>query len=386
VISPENDFAIWTVLLLICYFGIYGERKGWFKKISGALVIIIVGGVFSSMGIIPSASDPSIDVEVYNWVFTYFIPLSIPLLLFNVGIKKMIKETGNLLGPFLIGAFGVVIGALVAYYLIDLGEESHKIAGTFIGTYTGGSVNFMAVATSLNFLESPLFPSVIAVDNVFTNLYIILLFALPGFSYLANLYPEEDFEIVEIQKEEIEKTNGLSMMEQLCVCLLVSSLIFLVSSILGPILSQMFQTDIDLKILLITIVIIICVNLAPGFFQKYEKMAYDLGMLMMYVFLAVIGAASDLKELVSSSPGVLVMATIILMIHLIVILIGSRLFNVSLKEIMIASCANVGGPSVAAPMAISFGMKKAVTPAILISLMGYVIGTFLGIGTGLFLG
>jgi len=385
LISPENDIAIWTVLLAICFFGIYGERKGWFKNISGALVIIIVGGVLSSVGFIPSASDPNIDVDVYDWVFAYFIPFAIPLLLFNVEIKRMIKETGNLLGPFLIGAFGVVLGALVAFYMVDLGEESYKIAGTFIGTYTGGSVNFMAVATALNFLESPLFPSVIAVDNVFTNLYIVLLFAMPGMAFLSRFYKIQSL-AVEEDPIEIESTSSaLGVMEQVCVCLLVSSLVLLVSSFVAPYLSQWIGTDIDLKILLITLIIIVCVNVAPEFFRKFEKVAYDLGMLMMYIFLAVIGAASDLKELIGSTPGVLLMASVILIVHLLVIMIGSRFFNVSLKEIMIASCANVAGPSVAAPMAITFGMKKAVTPAILISLMGYVIGTFLGIGTGLML-
>lgn len=385
MISPDNDIAIWAVLLGVCYFGIYGERKGWFRHISGALVIIILGGVLSSFSIIPSASDPNIEVQVYNWIYTYFIPFSIPLLLFNVGLKRMINETGSLLGPFLIGAAGVVIGALVAYYLIDLGEESYKIAGTFIGTYTGGSVNFMAVATALDFLDSPLFSSVIAVDNVFTNLYIILLFAIPGFSFLAKWYPDADTDDDEILGEEMAESTGHGIMEQICVCLLVSSLIFLCSGFVAPFISDWLNTDVNFEILLITFIIILCVNVAPGFFERYEKMAYDLGMFLMYVFLAVIGAASDLKELFGSTPGVLLMASIILIVHLIVILLGSRLFKVSLKEIMIASCANAGGPSVAAPMAISFGMRKAVTPAILISLLGYVVGTFLGVGTGLFL-
>ena len=384
MISPTNDIGIWTTLLAICYFGIYGERQGWFKNISGALVIIIVGGLLSSIGFIPSASDPNIDVDVYDWVFTYFIPFAIPMLLFNVEIKRMIKETGNLLAPFLIGALGVVIGALVAFYLIDLGEESYKIAGTFIGTYTGGSVNFMAVANALDFLESPLFPSVIAVDNVFTNLYIVLLFAMPGMAFISRFYPVENIEINE-ELKEVKTTSSLSYLEQICVCFLISGLILLISSFIAPIISQWIGTEIDLKILLITLIIIVGVNLAPRFFQKFEKVAYDLGMLMMYIFLAVIGAASDLKELIGSTPGVLLMATFILLVHLAVIMLGSRFFKVSLREIMIASCANIAGPSVAAPMAITFGMKKAVTPAILISLMGYVIGTFLGIGTGLLL-
>jgi uncharacterized membrane protein len=61
------------------------------------------------------------------------------------------------------------------------------------------------------------------------------------------------------------------------------------------------------------------------------------------------------------------------------------LLNVSLKEIIVASVANIGGASVAAPTAATLGMKKAVTPAILIGILGYVIGTFLGVSVGLWL-
>jgi hypothetical protein len=111
----------------------------------------------------------------------------------------------------------------------------------------------------------------------------------------------------------------------------------------------------------------------------------NLGLFLMYMFLAVIGASSDLIELFASVPGILAFATITLLVHLLVSLLGGKLLKVSLKEIMIASCAHAGGPSVSAPMAVSFGMKEAVTPAILIGLPGYVIGTFLGVGVGAFL-
>jgi len=111
----------------------------------------------------------------------------------------------------------------------------------------------------------------------------------------------------------------------------------------------------------------------------------DLGIFLMYMFLAVIGASSNILELFTAIPGILAFAAITLLVHLIISLAGAKLFKISLKEVMIASCANAGGPSVSAPMAVSFGMKKAVTPAILIGLLGYVIGTFLGVGVGLFL-
>lgn len=385
LLLPDQHILIWCVLLAISLFGMYGERIGWFRRISGALMTILAGAVLTTVGMIPDAASSEIEVPVYTLIFSYFIPFAIPLLLFNVQLKKMLRETGTLLKPFLIGALGVVIGAIVAASILNLGEETYKVAGTFIGTYTGGSVNFMGVATALDFLESPLFPSTITVDNVFTNLYIILLFLMPGIQWVAKWFPEyeesEDEDLSHLDTRESATTSG-GFMEQLTVCLLITSAIFALGTFLGPIFAGLLNTEIHLDILVITALIIILVNIFPTFFLKYQEVAFDTGMFFMYMFLAVIGASSNLKELFGSVPGILIFAAITLTVHLVITLIAAKIFKISLKEVLVASCANAGGPSVAAPMAISFGMKKAVTPAILIGLLGYVIGTFLGVGVG----
>ena len=385
MIAADNHFAIWAVLLLASLFGMVGERRGWFGKLSGVLITIIVTAILTTIGFIPSASDNTIEVPVYDFVFSFIIPVAIPLLLFNISVNRIIKESGRLLGIYLIGALGVVVGAVIAAMLIPLGTETHKLAGVFIGTYTGGSVNFMAVGATLDFLDSPLFPSTIAVDNVFTNLYIMGLFLLPAMKWLGKYYkPYEDFEATSVEDQQKSQIPG-GYMEQVAVVLTVSGLICAAGFMLGPITAQALGTDINLDLLVITILIVLVANFFQEKLEKYANLAFDIGMLLMYIFLAVIGAASDLIEMITSTPAVLLFAAITLIVHLIFSLVGGKLLGLSLEEIAIASCANAGGASVSAPMAATFKMKKAVTPAILIGMLGYVIGTFLGVGVGLWL-
>ena len=180
MIAPDNAFALFTILVAASAFGIIGERKNWFFGLSGVIITITITALLVTFGFIPSASDSDLSVPIYDFVFTYLIPISIPLLLFNVQIKRIIKDSGRLLGIFIIGALGIAIGAIIAAQIIDLGEEGYKIAGAFVGTYTGGSVNFMAVSTTFDFVESPLFPATIAVDVGFTNVYLLILFLLPS--------------------------------------------------------------------------------------------------------------------------------------------------------------------------------------------------------------
>ncbi|MEM8888779.1 MAG: DUF819 family protein [Bacteroidota bacterium] len=382
LIPADSHVLIWFMLLAVSLLGMYGERVGWFSKISGALVTILAAAILTTAKVLPPAADPSVSVETYGWVFKYFIPFAIPLLLFNVQLKRIINDTGRLLLPFIIGAAGVALGAIVAGSFLEFGEDTHKVMGAFIGTYTGGSVNFMAVSTALKFEQSDLFVSTITVDNVFTNVYIVLIFLLPGIKWIANYFaPYVADESKELEEEKTVFEFGV-LMEHITLCLLISAGIFVFAEILGPFLSSLVGTKIDLEVLIITAAIIVLVNIFPKFFLKYQEVAFNIGMFLMYVFLAVIGASSNLNQLWNSIPGIILFATIILLVHLAVVLIAGKLLNVSLKEIMIASAANIAGPSVAAPMAVSFGMPKAITPGILIGLLGYVIGTFLGIGVG----
>ena len=63
-----------------------------------------------------------------------------------------------------------------------------------------------------------------------------------------------------------------------------------------------------------------------------------------------------------------------------------KLFKFDLEDAIIASNANIGGPTTAAGMAIAQGWTELVGPAMLTGTFGYVIGTYLGIIVGTLIG
>ena len=104
---------------------------------------------------------------------------------------------------------------------------------------------------------------------------------------------------------------------------------------------------------------------------------------MMYIFLAAIGAATNMADILHIGPAVLGFYLVILFFHLIFLVALAKIFKLDIYEVMISSAANVMGPSVAAPMAASLGQKKLITPGILVGILGYVIGTFIGVSIAL---
>ena len=86
------------------------------------------------------------------------------------------------------------------------------------------------------------------------------------------------------------------------------------------------------------------------------------------------------------NPVLFFFAAVILLVHLIFILAAGKLFKLDLAEIVIASNANMGGPTTAAAMAVARKWKALVIPAILCGTLGYAVATFIGVAVGYWLG
>ncbi|NPA45068.1 MAG: DUF819 family protein [Chlorobi bacterium] len=380
IISPSNNFIILAIVSGAAAFGIFSEHKKWFGKLSGILVTMISMSILSMTGVIPVASNPNVHVAVYDMVFDYFIPLAIPLLLFSSDITKIIKESGKLLIAYIIGAIGVVLGSLIAFWLIDLGAASNKTAGVIAATLIGGSVNFIATAEILNFSTNPLFTATIAVDNLVSNLFTLFLVLVPSLSFLSRFYLKRKNKTQKITKEEINTQTTVPItIERIAVSIFTAALIVASSTFLAPYIQKLMNTELNLSILLITIFSVLAVNIFPKYFKNISDTSFTIGLWLMYIFLAVIGAATNLTQIFQIGPAVLLFYSVILIFHFIFMTALAKLFKLDVYEVVIASAANVMGPSVAAPMAASMGQKRLIMPGILTGILGYIIGTFIGV-------
>ena len=87
--------------------------------------------------------------------------------------------------------------------------------------------------------------------------------------------------------------------------------------------------------------------------------------------------------IIQNAPLILVFAAIIVFINMLISFGFGRLFKFNLEEIILASNANIGGPTTAAAMAISRGWTKLVGPILIIGTLGYIIGNYIGTSLGL---
>jgi len=376
LIQSDQHWAIWAILISVAAFGLWAEKTRWGSRLSAVVISILAAFILSNLSIIPS------QAEGYDVVWSYLVPLAIPLLLFKADLRMIIKEAGPTLLAFIFGAIGTVLGTLLSFALIPLGEEGYKLAGIFCATYIGGSMNFVAASEALQLRSGDLLTAGFAADNLIMTVYFLLLFSLPSMALMKKLfrtkYDDQAQKYAadsEVAKPASERPDLLDMARGLAIATVVCAVGFALSDLTGIRGSG---------ILFVTAIIVGLATLFPKLMGSIHG-ADQIGTFLMQIFFAVIGASANVMIVIKVGPILFVFAAIILAVHLVFLLTAGKIFKLDLAEIVIASNANMGGPTTAAAMAVARKWQPLVIPAILCGTLGYAVATFIGVAIGLWL-
>jgi uncharacterized membrane protein len=121
--------------------------------------------------------------------------------------------------------------------------------------------------------------------------------------------------------------------------------------------------------------------LAQTKFVANLKGSHNLGLYLVYIFLAVIGAYCELSavaELKDVGINILLFAGLTILLHGLIIIILGGFFYRDWEMIAIVSQANIGGGTTAIALAETFDRKELILPAILVGTLGNALGTYLG--------
>lgn len=369
LIGPDQDFAIWAVLIGIAAFGFWCERFPWGRKYSGVMLLITLAIVLANLRIIPTSAP------AYGVVWDYLVPIAIPLLLLQADLKRIVREAGPTLIAFVIGAASVVAGVIVAVSLIDLGPNEPEMAGIFTGTYIGGSLNFAAVAEATGMQDSSSLAAAVAADNVITNLHFLMIIFLPGIAWMARRYPTHHMDNATQFAAEGGAVHRIADLD-IVGLLGALALAFLLAAAGNLIATQAGYPQ--FSILAITALAVI---VATAFPQRVEKLSgyREAGNVLMFIFLASIGASADIWQLIEIAPIYFVFALIIVTIHLVLLFGLGLLLRLDLAELAMASAVCIGGPASAPALASAKGWRDLLIPGVLAGSFGYATGSFVGV-------
>lgn len=404
LIAAEDTWALLAIMCLGVAFSIYLEQKyNWASKVSGAILALIIAMVLANLSIIPIHSVLYDDI-----VWGMIVPMGIPLLLLQCNLSRVWRDTGKMLIVFLIGAVGTVCGAIIAFFALrgPFGDASGlaKVASMMTGSYIGGGVNFAAMASQYAAGEDLTAAATVA-DNLLMAAYFFVLIAFAGMKFFRSHFSHPHIDEVEAGiSKDAAQTQAAAFWSRKDISLkdiaynvaysvtIVWVSQFIAGTISGAVgenatgfmdfIGKFFGSQ---YVWITTFSVIV----ATFFHKQVEENLHgsqEIGTFLIYLFLFVIGVPANIITVVTKSPLLLVLTAIMVCVNMLFCFIGAKIFKCDLEDAIIASNANIGGPTTAASMAISQGWSRLVGPAMLVGTLGYVIGNYLGTMIGVLLG
>ena len=398
LVAADDTWTLLFILVASVATAIFLEQKyACASKISGAIIALIIALVLSNLGIIPIHSTLYDDI-----IWGYAVPIGIPLLLLQCNMKKIWKETGRMMVVFIIGAVGTCVGALLAYTLLhNYIPEASGVAAMMTGSYIGGGVNFAALASQFK-VTGQTIGAVTVADNLLMALYFFALIMFAGLNFFRKHFAHPHIDEVEQNGLDDSKTQAAAYwsrkdisLKDIAFNIAYAVTIVFLSNIISHAIAGVIPTDnavlkmcnifFGSQYVWITTLSMIVATYGE---KQVEKMngAQEIGTYFIYMFLFVIGVPASIVEIITNTPALLLFTAIMVIVNMIFCFTGGKLLKFNLEDCILASNANIGGPTTAAGMAISQGWSKLVGPVMLVGTFGYVIGTYLGVIIGGVLG
>jgi uncharacterized membrane protein len=378
----RDPLYIFAVLSLLIALSEWLARRGGFRHLGSALIVILLAALAANLGVIPAGSTPDAPVPIYDVVFSHVASIGLFWLLLHVNLRSLLKVGAPLLALFLVGSAGTVLGVVVGMQAIGgtetIGALGGPVGGMFAGTYIGGGINFNAIALHYGVVrEGGLFTGATVVDNIVTTIWIVVTLAVPRL--MAPLFRRGRAGSARMAAAPIidldAETETLDPRKMAFMFALGAGALWISMQAAGWLAS----TGVTIPPILIITAIALVLAQAPAVNRLAG--ARVLGMFAVYLFLAVVGVFCDVGAmggLGTLGLALLALALVTVVVHGLVIFGAAWLFRMDLDSASVASQANVGGSTTALALAKSLGREDLLLPAILLGALGNAIGTFAG--------
>ena len=327
------------------------------RQLGTTMLVLLLGLLVSNLsGLKPAPAAAA-------WVNGPLTSLAIALLLLAVDLRRLWPEARRLLVPFGLAVLSTVAAVVLGGWLLQplLGAGRGVLAGVFTATFTGGSLNFVSVARALQPPEALLAAATTADYVVFAAWFAVSL-------WLGRRGQRPAPATASPQSVPLEAAAGWwqGLVWGVSVLLLANGLTAALQR-LWPALPG---------ILVLTTLTLLAAQL-PG--TSSRRGCYGLGLLLIQPFFTVMGLSSPVAGLLGDGLPVLVYAALIVSLQAVAVLLLRRWRGWGMTETLVASQASIGGPSTALALATALGRAELALPAVAIGLLGYLLGTYLGL-------
>ncbi len=380
----ETPLSVLAVLLLVLAGLFMFQRHPLGDRIFRVVPLLVfcyfVPALLSNLGIIPGES------EVYVFIRRILLPASLVLLVLSADIPAVASLGRDAVVLFLAGTASIAVGGPLAFLALgwmfppEALDQAWRGLAALSGSWIGGGANFVAVGESAG--ASPETMSLmVVVDVAVANVWTATLLLFAGRERAMDEKIGADRHRIDDVRMRVERYQAeVARPANLAELLLILAIGFVTTAVITYV--ARFLPDIGTIIngFTWTVCLVTAIGVAMSFtrLRRLEGAgASTVGSVFLYLLVATIGASAVFTHVMDNLP-LLAVGALWMLIHAAAMLGVRRYLRAPVFFLAVGSQANVGGAASAPVVAAAFHPALA-TVGVLLAVLGYVLGTYVGI-------
>ena len=379
-------YILVPVLIIECF-----KRLKWMQKVGTVVAAYAVGIIFALTGFVhfEAGTDAALAFgKLQSTIMSVAVPLAIPLMLFNCDFKLWTKALPKTIWSLTGGIIAVLMAVVSGYFIFHTPDipEFNKVAAMMTGIYTGGTMNFNALGASLG-VDKTLMAIVLAFEMVLTTPYIFFIIG-GGYKVFRKILPYEDItrkgrKDEDVEAKDVENYRGMFDRKNvggMFIGLGLSVLFLAVGAGLALLITGTLNE-------LVVILTITTLAIIASFFKKVRELpkTFELGMFFILIFSVIVASLFDIHSVNGGSLMIGCFVGWVMIVAALIHLLFCRIAHVSGDLFCVSQIALLCSPPFVPPVVGAMQNKKVLISGIVIGLVGYAIGTYLGVAIAMLL-
>ena len=373
-------YILVPILIIECF-----KRWTWMQKIGTVVAAYAVGIIFALTGFVhfePETAAALTFGKLQSTIMSIAVPLAIPLMLFNCDFKLWTKALPKTIWSLVGGIVAVIVAVISGYFIFRRPDipDFNKIAAMMTGIYTGGTMNFNALGASLG-VDKTVMAIVLAFEMVLTTPYIFFIIG-GGYKVFRKILPYQDVTRKgrvddNVESKDVENYRGMFDRKNVggMFAGLGLSILFLA---IGAGLALWLTGKLNELVIILTITTLAII---ASFFKKVRELpkTFELGMFFILIFSVIVASLFDIHSVNGGSLMIGLFVAWVMVIAALLHLLFCRIAHVSGDLFCVSQIALLCSPPFVPPVVGAMQNKKVLISGIVIGLVGYAIGTYLGV-------
>jgi len=369
------------------------------QKIGTVILAYAVGIIMSLTGFVtfePGTADAATFESIQKLIMNISVPLAIPLMLFNCDFKLWTRALPKTILALVGGIIAITVAVVSGFFIFrNTGvNDISNVSAMMTGIYTGGTMNFNALGAALG--VDPTTITLVLTFQMLITFPLIMFITGGGYRLFRKIlpFPDESTSISKLNSniedhgiENYGKMLNKKVFPKTMLGLLLSIGFLAIGAGLSLLLYNLGvvgdqATGTGKLNELVIILTITTLSIIASFSKKIRELpkTFELGMIFILIFSIAVASQFNPYSIDMSAISLGLFVLYIMLVSVIIHIIFCRFSKINGDLYTVAQVGLFCSPPFIPPVVGAMGNKKVLISGIVIGLIGYAIGTYMGVG------